>query len=98
MLTVPDVLDAAGGGGGGAGRDGGSSRICTDRLTPPAEAVISISMSDETSPVVNVNVPVVEPPAIVIESGIRASRLVLVSVTTVPPPGAAALSVAVPRD
>src|SRR3954469_26065719 len=61
--------------------------------------VIVTVVGDETWLVVTVNVPVVEPAAIVmLEGTIAAPLLSLESVTTAPPDGAALSSVAVPVD
>lgn len=74
---------------------GGSSRICTERLKPPAVTVTSTSMSADTSPVEKRMDAVLAPSVIVKVVGILASRLLAVVVTTSPPTEAALRSTTV---
>src|SRR5262245_35091473 len=69
------------------------------RLTPPAEAVIVTDAELGTVLVVTGNVALVAPAPTVTLAGTAATApLLLDKVTTVPPPGAGPLNVAVPVD
>lgn len=93
-LTDRDDRDAAGG-----GAVGGVSVSDAVRVAPPYDPVIVTPLDAATDSVVIVNVALVLPAASVTLAGTVATPVLLLeSVTTAPPDGAAALSVAVPCD
>jgi hypothetical protein len=81
-----------------AGAGGGFTVSVTDRETPPYAPVIVTKVVPVTCVVATGNVALVAPAAMVTLEGTLATPLLLVSVTTAPPEGAALEIVAVPWD
>jgi len=91
-FTLTDDNDA------GAGADAGVTVIVVVFVAPPNPAVIVASVFAETAEVEIVNVRLVEPAATVTLAGTVAAALLLDSVTSAPPLGAADVRVTVPVD
>ena len=82
----------------GGGAPGGETVSSAVFDTPPKEAVIVTELDSVTAVVVTVELAEVDPAATVTLAGAVAAVLLLVSVTTTPPVGAAAVKATVPLE